>query len=506
MTRKKLFFNRFKDIILLALILFGISSLIPNSCSGQNIGGNGAGFYENIDEPTYQLLEAINQPFTIRVPGGAIAKFADPITTAKGWGLTIAGVDSIQTKYGSPDEEDQTGALQKWHDRTAAQPNYSYLDKMIEDQKRYPKSDFIWVANIFIPAGNTVKTIQYLIDNGVKISAIEMGNETYSQLNYDFALYQRKVNPIRDALKQSFPTIPISHICAPIGKGRKEQQNWNKSLKIYLSDGDLVTMHYYLSSEAGNEAKGKLAELPAMAPLTDRKKENYNAPSEALKTTFSGTAAQLLGYPHSALDSVKNLFAGHKIIITETNTQPSEPLGDTYLNAAYQFRFFNTFRLEFLYITWHNFVSPDVYGMVARLKKGETGPAMKPRTTFTSFDFAGNVPVGAPEISAQITINASGQHVYWFENTTGETFTPLLTLSGVVLDSARVNYFIAPYLSSNAIGVYTTNENVVNAGACGYITYFTSATPLPQTCYKKRIFFRSLGCKVDRDCKVNNCR
>lgn len=506
MKQKKRFLSHFRDIILLAVILFGISSLLPNSCSAQNIGGNGAGFYENIDEPTYQLLEAINQPFTVRVPGGAIAKFADPITTPKGWGLTISGVDSIQTKYGSQDEEDQTGALQKWHDRANAQPNYSYLDKIIEDQKRFPKSDFIWVANIFIPAGNTVKAVQYLIDNGVTISAIEMGNETYSQLNYDFDLYKRKVTPIKDALKQSFPTIPISHICAPIGKGRKEQQNWNKNLKTYLAEGDLVTIHYYLSSEAGNEAKGKLAELPAMAPLTERKKENYNAPSEALKTTFSSTATQLLGYPHSALDSALNLFPGHKIIITETNTQPSEPLGDTYLNAAYQYRFFNTFRQEFLYITWHNFVSPDVYGMVARLKKGETGPAMKPRTTFTSFDFAGNVPIGAPEISEQITLNTSGQHVYWFENSTGGLFTPLLTLTGVVLDSVQLSYFTAPYLSSNAVSVYNTNENVVPAGACGYITYFTSVPPPPQTCYKKRIFLRSLGCKVDRDCKINNCK
>jgi len=33
-----------------------------------------------------------------------------------------------------------------------------------------------------------------------------------------------------------------------------------------------------------------------------------------------------------------------------------------------------------------------------------------------------------------------------------------------------------------------------------------SCTYAPKVCYKERLIFKSLGCKVDRDCRVNNCK
>ena len=41
------------------------------------------------------------QDWVLRVPGGAIAKFADP-TVSRGWGLTYDGIDSIPTRLRQP--------------------------------------------------------------------------------------------------------------------------------------------------------------------------------------------------------------------------------------------------------------------------------------------------------------------------------------------------------------------------------------------------------------------
>ncbi|MFN3939417.1 MAG: hypothetical protein ACK4IY_02445, partial [Chitinophagales bacterium] len=53
---------------------------------GQNLGFNGAGFFENANEDVLQWISEWNQPFTIRVPGGSISKFHDPYNNCCGWG------------------------------------------------------------------------------------------------------------------------------------------------------------------------------------------------------------------------------------------------------------------------------------------------------------------------------------------------------------------------------------------------------------------------------------
>jgi hypothetical protein len=98
--------------VFLIIFLIAVASM---SASSQTYGVNGAGFFENINETSAQYLdEAVGQhPWVLRVPGGAIAKLADPMLMT-GWGLSYAAIDSIIEKYGSSDEESLTGALDKW--------------------------------------------------------------------------------------------------------------------------------------------------------------------------------------------------------------------------------------------------------------------------------------------------------------------------------------------------------------------------------------------------------
>ena len=120
-------------IIFIILTLAGIVQL-----QAQNIGFNGAGFFENQTNQSDEWLEELN-PFVLRVPGGAIAKYANPSPERGGWGLDSTIVDSITTMYKSKDEEQTDDALEKWYRKTANQPEDSYLDRLIALQVRFPE-------------------------------------------------------------------------------------------------------------------------------------------------------------------------------------------------------------------------------------------------------------------------------------------------------------------------------------------------------------------------------
>ena len=150
------------------------------------------GFFENRTEQSDQWYHELfdGQDWVLRVPGGAIAKFADP-TVSRGWGLTYDGIDSIQPAYGNPEEEAQENALQKWRRKADAQPDISYLPELVAFCQEFG-CKVIWVANIFIPTNKAVYPVQYLLDNGVEVVAVELGNETYSQVDHDFGQFLSK--------------------------------------------------------------------------------------------------------------------------------------------------------------------------------------------------------------------------------------------------------------------------------------------------------------------------
>ena len=446
-------------IVVFALIMFSIKE-----CNAQNIGGNGAGFFENIDDTTIAQIANFDQPITIRVPGGAIAKFADPYTNTSGWGLSHPGVDSIQLAYGSTEEEASADALQKWHNKVDQQPaGISYLDELIKLSQQIDLT-VIWVANVFIPAENTVNAINYLKLSGVKIVAVEMGNETYSQLDYDFNKYMALTTPIYNAIKSQFPDIAISHISAPFCKGRNEQENWNAQLSAWKQPGDWITIHYYIGSR----------EIPSIGQLPDRKTSDYNNPTYTLDATFSSIYSELNNYDECAINTALSYYQGTTLIITETNTQPAEPLGDTYLNAIYQFEFLNRYKDDFQFITWHNFVAPDIYGMFSRIKKGETGLEMQPRTTSYSFDIAGDMPENTSKLGEVVSLDTPGEFYYYYTNANKPAYSVYVQTAGVTLDSVRQRFFYAPSLSSNKISTDINSTTEIPENATGYIVFYTS--------------------------------
>lgn len=332
-----------KKIILFALTML----LIVAALLSQNIGFNGAGFFENRTPQSDQWLKDLNQDFTIRVPGGPIAKFADPYSNEFGWGITHDAVDSIQIKYGSDDEEETADALAKWHKKVNEQPQHSYLDELIELQKMFPRMRVIWVANVFIDPERTVDAIQYLLLHGVNIVSVEMGNETYGQLNFDFQKYIRLAEPLETTLKFNFG-IPISHISA--NNKTRAQLNWNTALAAWMPAGDLITIHYYI-------VQGEM------------------------------TADEILNFDVDFSYWFQTFTNAGDFIITEANIKPSAWVGNTWLNAAYIFKLLNAHQGEFLDLCIQSGVTPDRYGIIFNEKKG---PGQIRNTTYYAFDLFGS--------------------------------------------------------------------------------------------------------------------
>ena len=89
----------------------------------------------------------------------------------------------------------------------------------------------VWVANMFVPADVALYPVEYLVGHGVNVIYVEMGNETYSQLNHNFVDYQRRVDAIRPLVLAM--GIPVSHPAAPGGsRSRPDHKGWNASLQM----------------------------------------------------------------------------------------------------------------------------------------------------------------------------------------------------------------------------------------------------------------------------------
>lgn len=339
------FKEHWSEAVSIAIIIAFIFIVCTAKC--QTIGLNGAGYFENTTELSEQwIAEAVtDKDFVLRFPGGAIAKFADPLN-GNGWGMNYEIVDSILAKYGSDEEEDQNGALEKWHRKADEQPDISYLDEIIRLQKNYPKLKIIYTANIYIPTERAIYPINYLLENGVNIVGVEMGNESYSQVNYDFNLYSKKIAALATELR--FKKIQVYHPCPATGnRNSSSHQRWVDNLQSVDSRDGIVFHPYYDTRE-----------FPALMQPVD--------------TAAAYTQIAAFDF-FKQFKEAKALFPNlQKFIVTETNTQPSALIGDTPLNAFFVQRLFEAGGKEFEYFCLHNGVSPDKYGIIyGTSKKGQ---------------------------------------------------------------------------------------------------------------------------------------
>ena len=130
--------------------------------------------------------------------------------------MDSAIVDSITFLYKSKEEEQSDDILEKWYRKTANQPMTSYLYDLIDLNQKF-NLEVIWAVNIYIPASEAIIPIEFLLMNGVNVVAVEMGNESYSQVKHDFNEYVSKSSPIAEMVRAlGIPLIlSLIHISEP---------------------------------------------------------------------------------------------------------------------------------------------------------------------------------------------------------------------------------------------------------------------------------------------------
>lgn len=385
---------------LLICLFIGIQA-----AQAQNIGFNGAGFFENYNAEVEQYLIDLHTPFTMRFPGGSISKFHDPYNVRKGWGMTA---ESVTNWFESTGFDEDGNGLDKWLHKAEEQPDHSYMDDLIALQKKFPDMTVLWVLNILnsTPEAN-MQAVRYLMQGGVRIVGVEAGNEVYGKYA-SFSEYIKDFEPIFNLIRSEYPQIKLGLVVG-VNTSRKDITNWNNDMSKYKGDYDAIIPHFYYTQR-------ELGEAYDMIPLrTDYspKKENKDLTKAFTKAAELLDKNDLIG---NGIKYFNNLFPGKAIWVTEWNTKPSEMIGNTIVNGAWQFEQMIKYRNQTEYLLMHNGVGPDKHCAISKVSKFDLATAdMLRRVGYYAFLFAAEVG-NSPELPATAIQKPTAPTTYWFTN------------------------------------------------------------------------------------------
>lgn len=418
-------------------ILFMVLSQVAFS---QQLGFNGAGFFENYNAEVEQYLLDMHQPFVIRVPGGAISKFHDPANFNEGWGMSEKSVKDWFQKTGF--DEDGNG-LEKWLRKTGEQPNHSYLDDLIALQKKFPDMSVLYVLNILnSTAEANMKAIRYLMKNDVKVVGVEAGNEVYGKYA-TFTEYINDFEPIFKLLDKEFPQIKKG-LVAGANTSRKDIVAWNEGLAKYKGNYDGVILHYYYTQR-------ELGDAYSMIPLrSDYKPGVYDKELDKAfqKASDLLMAKDMIG---NGISYARDQFGDKEIWITEFNTKPSEMLCNTLLNGAWQFQQMVAYGEQATYLLVHNGVSPDKYGMISKATRVDSeNSKMIKRMGYWAYVLASEAQDAQSIIKGsapKLQLDDDGEMCLYFTNM-DEAYQLELNLDKLNGATATINYVTGDYLYS----------------------------------------------------------
>jgi len=406
----------------------------------QNLGFNGSGFFENYDADVEKYLLDMHQPFTLRVPGGAISKFHDPANVKKGWGMAEQNITDWFKKTGF--DEDGNG-LEKWLRKSGEQPNHSYLDDLIALQQKFPDMQVLYVLNVLnsTPEAN-LQAIRYLVQHKVKVVGVEAGNEVYGKYA-SFTEYINDFEPIFKLLEKEYPQIKKG-LVAGANTSRKDIVAWNEGLAKYKGDYDAVILHYYYTQRELGEAYDLIPLRSQYAP------KNGNADLEKAYKK----AAELINSKQMIKDGIayaRDQFGAKPIWITEFNTKPSEMLCNTIVNGAWQFREMVEFddQLEFFLI--HNGVSPDKYGMISKSTKVDSeNTTMIRRMGYWAYILASEAKNGEKLIKDEkpvLNVDDDGEICLYFTNLAA-AYAMNIDFGKLNVTAVTINYVSGEHLYS----------------------------------------------------------
>jgi len=333
------------------------------------IGGNGQGFFQNLDDQTKTWLHECfeNRPFCINFPGGAESNIATPSPLLKGWGLTESLIRE-RFKDGTTDEDGQ--GLEKWLEKLTIQKSapYSYIAELGAFKEEFPNAEVIWKCNI---VSGTWEEAKIALQNVVEVSQCShciMGNEVYSRgnFNFDFNLFLSKAQQLILWIKENYPSMKIAIPFAP-NIERKEHKLWNDALIEFIALNpnlvDAVDVHIYLTDD---ELPLAFSSYPIQKIVATSDMDNPQ-----LDECFGHLAWEYSNNTvwEKTVSYIQDNLPDTEIWMTEFNIKPSLNFGNTLANAAFIFRTFMQYSGDVAVMCVHNLVAPDVYGCISRTDK-----------------------------------------------------------------------------------------------------------------------------------------
>jgi len=434
------------------------------------IGGNGQGFFQNLDDQTKTWISECfeNRPFCINFPGGAEANIATPNKMLKGWGLTE---QIINDRFGAGQPDENGEGLDKWLGKLSQQNSAprSYIYELQDFITQFPKCEIIWKSNIVTSTLDDAKSSFAEVKDVSNFTRCVMGNEVYSKGNFsfDFNAFLVKAKPLMEWIKANYPDVKIAVPFAP-NIDRGDHMKWNTALMEFVNNTDLVDavdIHIYLGSD-------ELVEAYATYPVNKIKyEEGVFYPELSCFDTFCHEYETNTAW-ESRISFLEQNLPTKEIWMTEFSTNPSGNFGNSFANAAFIFNRFMKFSHRITNMCVHNLVSPDIYGTISRSDKFDTVNTVNTRRTgYYALKLASiALDKGAIPLSSNQTI--TGNTTFWTDNSRDDLFETIVTSgSGKLLDVLNVNSFNTPYtyLSIGKVGyISNTTQPFDNEGELTY--------------------------------------
>tara|TARA_B100001758_G_scaffold62460_1_gene51989 strand:- start:17088 stop:18479 length:1392 start_codon:yes stop_codon:yes gene_type:complete len=189
-------------------------------------------------------------------------------------------------------------------------------------------SRVIYNANIISSTVSEVlEVIKILIDNDLELIGIELGGEL-SNLSYShFMTIDKYINLSKkytDAIKNTYPEIPIAVVAAPNNRGSRILENWNN--KLAQEDFyDAIVIHPYAKVVKGKDVAGRML---TVIPEGVEGEELYRIYKDrAIKYIISDFKNEIIKYIATYNDK--------RIWLTEWNLQMSGKTGNSLLQALF---------------------------------------------------------------------------------------------------------------------------------------------------------------------------
>lgn len=474
----------------------------PQPILPYKLGVNGEGFFKNLTSYDVQFLKDLGNTIVIRIPGGGDSKFAHPSQAAKGWGTRLSDINTYFDKYianlkpleacssdwsGKDPLAEKNSQVSNYNVQESCNPandlsgygTCSYLEKLVKLSKDVPL-EVVYNANvIFGNADEELAAIDYLVNNGVKVAAIEMANEPYYKINFNFNFdcYKQKFLPILDKIKAKYPDMLVSLASGNFSAGEEKPNAshdiWNTALQNFrVSDGRIgaAVIHYYLTESQCPEAwasrpayaLGLLTDPAYLASWNTASMNLYNCPSYA--TAFQGE-----------VDAAKLKYPGAKIMSTEFNIKYAEDFGDTLIQGMYLFEQMNKIAPQLYSLHAHNGIGGELFGLSSHYKdkvdgkdilKLGTQPLTKEynvrRTGYWALNLAGkSLAKGAIKLPATITPNVT-EKFYYYVNV-GEEYVPTITSIPTTHNLVVSNQYISGVALYSSAGYSAVNATYAKA-------------------------------------------